>query len=522
MFHSDSHAGCEQVASREDHLYREEGEENIQYMKEKSVYANMILNILRTSLYVIFPLITFPYVSRVLMAENLGKVNYALSIENYFALIAALGISTYGVREGACLRSDRKALQRFADEIFTVNVITTIISYASLGAMLVLVPKFHDYAVLILLQSLSILFTTLGVDWINSMFEDYLYITVRSFIVQVVLLAAMFLFVKKPDDYYRYALISVLSNAITCTLNFFYTRRYCKVRIVRNCRFFSHLKQLLVFFANNLAVNIYLNADTTMLGLFTNDFTVGIYSVAVKIYNVIKSIIAAMFTACIPRLSAYFAEGKIEEYKALLNDIISICTLLMLPAIGGLICLAKPIVLIVSGSEFTQATSSLSIISIGIIGATYGGIATNCLNLTMKRERYNLYGTVIAAIVNVALNFIFIPLFEENGAAVTTVIAEFTVLFFCLFSFKEVRKYINFSALIPDFLIGLSGCAMVILLSLLVNHFFTGIFMQMASLVVFSVLGYMFILRCTKNPLYYRIRNMFLKFLTNLKGVIQR
>lgn len=476
-------------------------------MREKSIYTNIALNIVRVLLSVIFPLITFPYVSRVLMADNLGKVNYALSIVNYFALIAALGVSTYGVREGARLRKNKSEFEKLANEVFTVNVITTIFSYILLFVTLIVVRDFENYRLLILLQSISIILTTIGVDWINSVFEDYLYITVRSFFIQIALLIIMFCVIKKPGDYYKYALLTVLSNGITCTLNFFYTRKYCKVKITRKCNFAKHIKGLGVFFANNLAVNVYLNADMTMLGLYTNDYTVGIYSVAVKVYNVLKAVIAAMFTACIPRLSAYYGEGKEKEYKDLLNNIISNCTLVMIPMICGLIILAKPIVLALSGSGYVEATMSLQLISLGIVGAIYGGIMTNCINLPMKREKYNLHATMLAALTNVVLNLFFIPLFHEKGAAITTAVAEFTVLIYCVLTFKGIKKLINFKAISKNILTGLVECIIIICISRILDMYISNWLINMLFLVVSSVVTYVILLLITKNPVINKIRN---------------
>lgn len=136
-------------------------------MKEKSVLKNVLLNIIRVSLSIIFPLITFPYVSRVLMAEKLGRVNYALSIENYFALIAALGISTYAVREGARRRHNKQEFDKFANEVFTVNLITTLISYVLMTFILLAVKNLHSYALVIYLQSASIILTTIGLSLIH-------------------------------------------------------------------------------------------------------------------------------------------------------------------------------------------------------------------------------------------------------------------------------------------------------------------------------------------------------------------
>lgn len=467
-------------------------------MKEKSVFKNVLLNVIRVSLSVIFPLIIFPYVSRVLTAENLGKVNYALSIENYFALLAALGINTYAIREGARRRNNPEQLGIFANEIFTVNVITTILAYIFMFIVIAKNKALHPYAILIGLQSVSILLTTIGVDWINSIYEDYLYITVRSFVIQIASLVIMFLLVKTPDDYYLYAMLTVFSNGLCCVLNFFYSRRYVKICLVKKCRFLTHIKQLLIFFANNLAMNVYLNADVTMLGYMVGDYTVGIYSVAVKIYNVIKAVIAALFTACIPRLSTYYGSGYIKEYKNLINGVVGTCTLLVFPSIAGLILLARPIVLIISGEDYIRAVSSLSIIAFGIVGAIYGGIATNCINIPMRREKYNLKATVLAATVNVLLNFVSIPVWKENGAALTTIVAEFTVLIYCVLTNKEFWDIVDKKVLTSNIIVSLLEAFIIVILDILIKLVVSNIYIHMILLILTSALSYVVLLLLKK------------------------
>lgn len=480
-------------------------------MKEKSILKNVILNVIRVSLSIIFPLITFPYISRVLMAENLGKVNYALSIENYFALLAALGINTYAIREGARRRNNPEQLSIFVNEIFTVNLITTFFAYVFMFIVIAANKALHPYALLIGLQSLSILFTTIGVDWINSIFEDYLYITVRGLIVQALSLGLMFLWVKTPDDYYLYAMLTVFSNGLCGVLNFFYSRRYVKIHLIRKCQFLRHIKKLLIFFANNLAMNVYLNSDITMLGYIEDDYVVGIYSVVVKIYNVIKAIIAALFTVCIPRLSAYYGNGCTKEYKNLVNTTVGVCTLLVFPSVTGLILLAQPIVLIISGKAYIQAASSLSIIAVGIIGAIYGGIFTNCINIPMKREKYNLEATVLAAVINVILNFAAIPIWKENGAAITSIIAEFTVLIYCVVTNKEFWNIIDKSFLAPNIAASLLETVAIILLYILIRMFVSNIYIYMILLVVMSAFSYAFLLLLTKNTIFINLAHMVCK-----------
>ena len=169
-------------------------------------------------------MITFPYVSKVLQATNLGKAQWASSIVSYFSLFAGLGIGTYAIREGALYRDDKEKLNKFCSEIFSLNMITTVISYLALFILLLVMNRSIEYKYLIIIYSFSILFTTLGVDWINTLYEDFLYITIRSIIMQIIVLVLTFLFIKNQDDYYIYAVISMFSSVGANILNYFYIK----------------------------------------------------------------------------------------------------------------------------------------------------------------------------------------------------------------------------------------------------------------------------------------------------------
>ena len=166
----------------------------------KKMGVNAALNLFKTALSIIFPLITYPYISRILGVENLGKINYTASIVGYFSLVAALGISTYAIREGGRIRSDSKNLSHLGNQIFTINILSTIVSYLLLVLVVCLFIPNREYQILIFIQSLTIVFTTLGVDWINVLFEDFLYITIRSIIIQILSLILMFVLVKTASD----------------------------------------------------------------------------------------------------------------------------------------------------------------------------------------------------------------------------------------------------------------------------------------------------------------------------------
>ena len=150
-------------------------------IKKHNMGVNAVLNGIRSGLSILFPLITYPYAFRVLKVEGIGKVNYSLSIVNFFILFAGLGISTYAVREGAKVKNDRKEIEKFSSEIFSINIFSMFFSYFSLALCMICINKFRLYTELIIIQSISIFFVTIGFEWINSIYEDYVYIVIRCF-----------------------------------------------------------------------------------------------------------------------------------------------------------------------------------------------------------------------------------------------------------------------------------------------------------------------------------------------------
>lgn len=432
--------------------------------RKASIQVNAVLNFIKAGCSVIFPLITFPYASRILQVENLGKVNYGQSIVSYFALFAALGINTYGVREGARKKAGNN-FDAFASEIFSLNLFTTAIAYAALFLGLLAVPKLRDYRTVILILSASIVLTTFGIEWVNTVFEDFFYITVRSIFVQLLCMGALFVFIKTPEDYLKYACLTVLPAGITAIANWFYCRRYTSIRIIFNRSIFSHLRSMFVFFANSLAITIYVSADMTMLGWISGDYYAGLYSVSVKIYQIIKVMMTAIYTVTIPRLSRLAASEKWNQYRSLLTDISSYIILLIFPCMAGIIAYAEQIILLISGQSYVPAAGSLRILAVALLFAVASGITVNCINTPNRLEKSSLYATIAAAATNIILNIFIIPVFRQNGAAMTTVAAEMMVLIICLVRLKDVSHYLHAGKLLKQFLHAALGFVLVILIS---------------------------------------------------------
>ena len=434
--------------------------------KQKSLKINMVLNAIKGLLGIVFPLITFPYVSRVLGVDNLGRYNFANSIISYLVLLAGLGISAYAIREGARIRDDKNKMNQFCSEMLCINLYSTALSYLVFFILLLIVPKFVDYRSLLLIFSLQIIFRTIGVEWIYSIYEDYAYITIRSIVFQIISLILLFVLVKKEADVNIYAAITVFSAVGSNVLNFVHSRRYCRFSLVKNIDLHRHLKPILILFAMAATVTIYVSSDLTILGFVCNDHTVGIYSVSTKVYTIIKTVLSSVLVVSVPRLSALLGNDNKKKFNETSDDIYKTLITLVLPVISGIIVLKKEIVLILSSQDYLAATSSLSILSIALffcMGAWFWG---QCILVPFKLENTLFKITIISALVNIGLNFVMIPFWSENAAALTTVIAE-AISF--VWSMKAGRKYVNIQGTIKHYFKVLAGCGGIIAVGYLVS-----------------------------------------------------
>lgn len=470
-------------------------------MHTKSIKLNAILNVIKALLSVTFPLITYPYATRILGVEYLGKVSFSASIITYFSLLAALGVTTYAIREGAKIRHDKEMFAKFANEVFSINVITTIFSYILLVIILLVVYQLKEYRLLIVIHSIIIIFTTLGVDWVNSIYEDYIYITFRSLLINIISMICLFLFVKQATDYYIYASLTVISNGLICISNFFYCRKYIKFKFVKKMNFLKHIKYMLIFFANNLAVSIYVNADTTMLGFMSNDYSVGLYSVAVKIYSILKNIFAAIYMVTLPSLTYLISNNYLDQYKELATKICSIIILILLPCSAGLFILSPDIIMVLSGEAYLNAYPVLRILSIAIIFALLGGIITQCIYISLGREKINLKATIISSIANILLNIYFISTYNEIGAAITTAISEFIVLIYCLVKFKDIQKYFFKEKIFKNLITAAVGMIIVVMIGSVIQSYITNLIFKFILTIIISCIIYFALLLITKNEI---------------------
>ena len=411
----------------------------MQKTKQKSVKVNMIMNALLSMSAFLFPLITFPYVSRILLPTGTGKVGFATSVVTYFAMFAQLGIPTYGVKECAKVRDDKEALSRVVHELVAINLIMSAIVYTVFAIALITVSKFRQERELLLIISATILLNAIGVEWLYKALEQYSYITIRSLIFKLIAVCSMFFLVREKSDYVQYGFLTIFASSASNVLNFINLRKYIYFKPVGKYNLRRHIKMILVFFSMSVATTIYTNLDNVMLGFMKTNEDVGYYTAAVKIKNILVSVVTSASTVLLPRASYYIEKEMFEEFKRILKKTMHFIVLVAVPFAVYFIMYAKEGIFFLSGNAYGGAIIPMQIIMPTLILIGITNVIGIQMMVPIGREKQVLYSEIAGAVVDLGLNLILIPQYAAAGAAIGTLVAEMVVLIWQLFAIRDLR-----------------------------------------------------------------------------------
>ena len=455
---------------------------------EKSIRKNFILNTVRTIMNILFPLITFPYVSRILLPAGIGKVNFAQSIIAYFVVLSTVGISTYGIREAAKVRNDKDKLSKVVQELFIINMIATAITYLLFFIFIMFQNDLKNKGLLLVMSS-TILFTTIGVEWLYNALEEYAYITIRSIAIQFISLILLFIFVRTSNDFLNYAVLLVLSSVGSGLLNFFHARKFLNYKRYKNYELAKHLKPLAIMYAMNITGTIYLNLDSVMLGYISGDVAVGLYTTAMKINKIVLAVVLSMGTVLLPRLSFCYNNNDKETFNRLISKSLDLMLMIALPCVVGLSLLSSEIIMLISGKEFIVASLAMKILNPIILVIGLSHLIGLQILVPIGKEKYTLYSFGAGAIVSFILNIILIPKFSYNGAAVATLLAEISVTLTQLYFGWGYIKDKLFTKTKLSYIIGSFLIMLVVLLvqKIFVNYIYILLISIVLSAVVYAV-----------------------------------
>lgn len=470
----------------------------------KSIKINAALNGFRSVLNLVFPIITFPYVSRILSVKSMGIYNFSNTYSGYFLLIAGLGIGTYAIREGAKYRDIPEKIKDFSNQMFSINILSTFISYILLIATLLIFNNLRNYVSCILVFSLQIFFTTIGAEWLYIIYEDYTYITIRSIIFKILSIIFLFVFVKQSNDYLIYAGITVFAGVGSNILNFIHARSFVPLGLTRRIDWGYHLKPILIIFASAVAANIYVYSDNTLLGLIKDDYAVGIYSIAVKIYTIAQGLLTAILAVTIPRLAMLFGKRKFGQYSRLLQQVMNTMILLSIPAATGLMMLSKDIVLLIGSAKYLPSTTSLRIISWAILFSIFSWLFSDCVLIPAKREKYILISTIVTAVFNVVINLCTISYGSYDATALCTVLSEFLAMMMNGFYCRDIISKIVFSKVfLRNIGTSVIGSVAIAIVCILIFNTISSYIIRIIASILLSILIYIIILILLRNDVVF-------------------
>lgn len=397
-------------------------------MKQASVKRNFIMNAILTVSGFLFPLITFPYVSRILLPAGTGKVTLATSLIAYFSMFAQLGVPTYGIRACALVRDDKVALTKTVHELLGINLVMDVVSYALLILAVLFIPRLQAEKMLYLIVSISILLNSLGMEWLYKALEQYTYITIRSIAFKLIALAATFLLIHSESDYVVYGGITIFAASASNLLNLFNAGKYISLKRPEDCNWRWHLKPVAIFFALSCAATVYTNLDALMLGFMTTDADVGFYNAAVKVKTILVGVVTALGAVLLPRSSYYFSHGQQEEFRRMTCKAIRFVLLVASAVMVYFMLFAEESIRFLSGEAYLEAIPAMRIIMPTVLFIGLTNILGIQILVPMGKEKIVLKSEIAGAITDLILNALLIPGLKSAGAAIGTLVAEAVVL----------------------------------------------------------------------------------------------
>lgn len=404
-------------------------------VKRRGLGANFIYNFISQILTLIVPLITTPYLSRVLREAGNGQYSYAFSIVTYFMLFANLGFDIYGQRQIAARQEDKDAKSAAFWEITALKCIFTALSLGVLYSVLWTAGFGKNYTSLIAILSVQVAIVPLDVQFLFRGDEDFRAIALRTIALKAFTLVCIFVFVRTSADTWVYCLCVSLSAAFSNLVMWPSVFRRVKIKGFGRLKLARHLKPAILIFLPTLAVTVYSVLDKTMIGLLAAnpDYENGCYEQAYKINSVALLLVTLISSVMVSRNSHEYGAGNDEGVKNNIYFAARYVWLMGLPLIAGFAVLSKNLCSWFLGEGYSEVSLLLIIMSVRFVASGMGVVLGDQLFIATGREKYPTIATMCAAVLNFGLNFWLIPYFGSIGAAITTAVAEVVVtLILCI------------------------------------------------------------------------------------------
>ena len=469
-------------------------------MKKNSVTKNYIYNLIYQILIIVLPIITTPYVSRVLGAENIGIYSYTLSIVSYFILFGSLGIALYGQREIAYVRNDKEKTTKTFWEIIFLRCITIIIVSIVYYIIFANGQKYQIYYKILILEIIA---NMIDISWFFQGLEEFKRTVTRSIIIKIISVISIFTFIKTNNDLPKYLLIYTISNFLGNGILWIYMPRYLSKIKLGSLNIKKHIKPTIALFIPQIAIQIYTILDKTMIGKILGDMSeVGNYEQSQKIIKMAMTVVTALGTVVAPRIANTVATGKNEEVQEYLKKSYRFVWFLGTPIMLGVIAISKNLVPWFLGEEYEK-----SIILINIGAALIMAIGLNNVSgvqylISAKKQNIFTKSVVIGAMFNFICNMILIPILKSVGAIIASVLAETLILIIQLIYIRKDIPLKIFYSNCTKYLI--SGIVMFIATFIIGNFMEPSIMITVIQIIIGAIV-YIAMLLLLKDPMVFDV-----------------
>lgn len=466
--------------------------------KQKSLKLNYIYNVSYQVLSLITPLITTPYVSRVLGADGIGDYSFTASVVTYFSMVAVLGTLTYGNREISYLQDDRKARSNLFWEIELLSFLSTGICTAAYLIFLLFCDRsrFSLYAI----QTISIVCVAFDIAWLLQGMEEFGKVMFRNMLFKVINIVFIFTAVRGKDDLFLYVAGMVLLAFASNLSIWFYLPQYIDRPVWKELHPMRHLKPTLALFIPSVAMSIYTVFDKTMIGLFSNNFENGYYEQALKISKTALTLVTALGAVMIPRMGYYFNQKNMDKVKELTYQSYNFVWFLGVPLSFGLIGISQNLVPWFYGKGYDKITVLLPILGLLIIIIGLSNVTGIQYFVTTKRELLLTATVIIGAVVNFVCNLILIPKLYSIGASIASVAAEAVITLTQLYFIRNELSFTRIMAQSVKYL--LAGACMLLVL-FFENHYLSASVLHSCIMIFSGAIVYFIALFILKDQFFF-------------------
>ena len=452
--------------------------------------SNFAYNVILTVSNLLFPIISFPYLSRTLGPECLGKAQFIIIFAQYFVLLSAFGIPLYGFREVTKVKHDKEELSKLCSELLLINFLFSLLLFAAYTLIVLSISWFHTDLQLYTAASLFILMGFTSIDWFFTGVEEFKDIAVRSIAIKSLSLIALFALVKSSDDLIFFLLISIFSVLGNNIWNIYQSRRLITFRL-KSIQLRSHLPVLLVFFITSLSTSIYTFLDTLLLGLISTNTAVGYYTAATKLNKIALPLIVSLGIVLTPKITQSIQnDNRFLKFQGYFDTSFAFINLMAVPITIGIATFSKQLLVVYAGEAFIAAVDAMQIMAPLIFFLSFGHILGLQLLIPSGNEKLYLVATIFGLITSLSLNLVLIPSLDEKGAAIATLSAEIVVTSVCYF---YVRKKLQIVFNWRLFGKAVLSCVLFVPISVLSQYFNVDIILSLTIQLATCILTYLLI-----------------------------